>query len=95
MQYELIYIIDTALEEEARNQLIARFSGLIEQNGGTIDSVEEWGKRRLAYPILKLNEGIYVVINMTTTSDVALELNRQLTLNEQVLRTKLLRTDGK
>ena len=50
-QYEVMYIIDTALEEQARADLINRFSGLVELNGGQVDRVDEWGKRRLAYPI--------------------------------------------
>ena len=50
-QYEVMYVIDTALEEQARSELINRFSNLVAQNGGTVDRVDEWGKRRLAYEI--------------------------------------------
>ena len=63
-------------------------------NGGSVEKVDIWGKRRLAYDILKRSEGIYVVINMTTTPDIALEINRLMTLNESILRTKLLRPDA-
>ena len=63
-------------------------------NGGSVEKVDIWGKRRLAYDILKRSEGIYVVINMTTTPEIALEINRLMTLNESILRTKLLRPDA-
>ena len=63
-------------------------------NGGSIENIDVWGKRRLAYDILKRSEGIYVVINMTTTPDVALELNRRMGLDETILRTKLQRPDA-
>ncbi|WP_418608229.1 30S ribosomal protein S6 [Georgenia sp. SUBG003] len=64
------------------------------KTGGTVDNVDIWGKRRLAYDIKKRSEGIYAVVNMTTTPDVAQELDRQLGLNEAVLRTKLIRPDA-
>ncbi len=95
MQYELIYIIDTALEEEARNQLIARFSGLIEQNGGTIDSVEEWGKRRLAYLINDKPEGYYVLVHFTANAEVPKEIERNLGITEGILRYLTTRIEVK
>ncbi len=94
-EYELMVILDPSIDERTVEPTMTKMLEQVTASGGSVENVDIWGKRRLAYPILKLNEGIYVVINMTTTSDVALELNRQLTLNEQVLRTKLLRTDGK
>ena len=62
--------------------------------GGSVEDVEIWGKRRLAYDILKRSEGIYVVIDMTTTPEVALEINRRMGIDETILRTKLLRPDA-
>ena len=56
-QYEVMYVIDTALEEQARQDLIARFATLVEQNGGAVDRIDEWGKRRLAYAINYKTEG--------------------------------------
>ena len=62
--------------------------------GGSVDKVDIWGKRRLAYEINKRSEGIYAVVNMTATPELAKELDRQLGLNEAVMRTKLLRADA-
>ena len=93
--YELMAILDPSIDERTVEPTMAKLLEQVTAKGGTVENVDVWGKRRLAYPILKNNEGVYVVMNMTTQPEVALELNRQLTLNEQVLRTKLLRTDEK
>ena len=63
-KYEVVYIIDPAVEEEARKELIAKFNELITGNGGSVDKVEEWGKRRLAYAIDYKTEGYYVLVNL-------------------------------
>ncbi len=63
--------------------------------GGSVDNIDVWGKRTLAYEIDKNSEGIYVVANVHTTPDVVQEIDRQLNLNESVLRTKVLRTEDK
>src|SRR5690606_13585379 len=70
-----------------------KFLGVIRNDGGTVDSVDIWGKRRLAYEINKKSEGIYAVVNMTATADATKELNRQLGLSEAVMRTKVLRAE--
>ena len=62
-QYEVMYIIDATLEDSARNELINRFSDLVKKNGGEIDRVDEWGKRRLAYAINYKTEGYYVLMH--------------------------------
>ena len=67
---------------------------LVTADGGSVENIDIWGKRRLAYDINKRSEGIYVVINMTTTPAVALEITRQMGLSEAILRTKLLRPDA-
>jgi len=67
---------------------------VIKTSGGTVDKVDIWGRRRLAYDILKKSEGIYAVVDFTATSDTAKELDRQLGLNEVVLRTKVMRADA-
>ena len=67
---------------------------VVPSNGGTVDKIDIWGKRRLAYDIKKKSEGFYVVVDMTTAPEIAQELDRQLGLNESVLRTKLLRPDA-
>lgn len=95
MTYELIYIIDTALEEDPRKELIARFNTMIEQNGGTVDQVEEWGKRRLAYPINDKPEGYYVLVRYTAETTVPKEIERNLGITENILRYLTTRVEVK
>ena len=86
-RYEMIYIIDTGLEEAARKELIEMVSALIENNGGEIEKVDEtWGKRRLAYAIDYKTEGWYVLVNFKAPADLPQELERNLQINENVLR---------
>jgi small subunit ribosomal protein S6 len=89
-QYELMVILDAELEERTVGPSLDRFLNVVRQGGGTIDKVDIWGRRRLAYDIDKKSEGIYAVVDMTTEPAVAQELDRQLNLNEAVMRTKLL-----
>ena len=91
-QYELMVILDPNLEERAVAPSLDTFLAVVTAHGGTIDKIDIWGKRRLAYDIKKKSEGIYAVIDFTASSDTAKELDRQLGLNEAVLRTKILRT---
>ena len=85
-QYEVMYVIDTALEEQARSELINRFSNLVAQNGGTVDRVDEWGKRRLAYPINDMAEGYYVLMNFESKPEFPAELERVMKITEGVMR---------
>ena len=86
-RYELIYIIDTGLEETARKELIEKVSALITANGGEIEKVDEtWGKRRLAYAINYKTEGWYVLVNFQASAELPRELERNLQINENVLR---------
>ena len=93
-QYEVMYVIDTALEEQARADLIARFSALVAQNGGTVDRVDEWGKRRLAYAINYKTEGYYVLMYVTAPSALPRELERNLQIADSVLRYLVIRFEG-
>ena len=93
-QYEVMYVIDTALEEGARSELINRFSNIVTNNGGKVDRVDEWGKRRLAYPINYKNEGYYVLMYMTAPADLPRELERNLQISESVLRYLVIRFEG-
>lgn len=86
-RYEMIYIIDTGLEETARKELIEKVSGLITANGGEIEKVDEtWGKRRLAYAIDYKTEGWYVLVTFQAPAELPRELERNLQINENVLR---------
>ena len=86
-RYELTYIIDAALEENARKELIEKISGLIVANGGEVEKVDEtWGKRRLAYAINYKTEGWYVLVTMKAPAELPRELERNLQIYENVLR---------
>ena len=88
-KYETMVVTSSNLDEEASSALIAKFKTLIEANG-TIDSVDEWGKRRLAYPINDENEGVYTVIKFTADPSFPAELDRVYKITEGVLRTIIL-----
>lgn len=95
-RYELTYIIDTALEEEARKELIEKISSLIAQNGGEVEKVDEtWGKRRLAYPINDKPEGYYVLVTMQAPAELPKEIERNLRINENVLRSLVIKLEEK
>ena len=90
-RYELTYIIDTALEEEARKELIEKVSALIAQNGGEVEKIDEtWGKRRLAYPINDEEEGVYTVIDFTSEPSFPAELDRVYKITEGVMRSLII-----
>ncbi len=93
-QYELMMILDPEMDERNLQPTLEKMLGVVTKDGGTIDSMDIWGRRRLAYEIRKQAEGIYAVVNLSTESATAQELDRQLGLNEQVLRTKLLRLNA-
>ena len=93
--YELIYIVDAALEEAARKDLIEKFNGIITANGGEVVKVEEWGKQRLAYEIQKMNEGYYYFIPFEAEPEAPLEIEGQLRIMDNVLRYLIVRTDEK
>ncbi|WP_175957184.1 30S ribosomal protein S6 [Schaalia sp. Marseille-Q2122] len=92
--YELMVILDPSIDERTVAPSMDKYLQLVTAEGGSVENVDIWGKRRLAYDINKRSEGIYVVINMTTTPAVALEITRQMGLSEAILRTKLLRPDA-
>lgn len=94
-QYELMIILDPEVEERTVAPSLEKFLSVITAGKGTVDNVDVWGRRRLAYEIDKKAEGIYVVVNFTAASEIARELDRQLGLNESILRTKLLRKDAR
>jgi small subunit ribosomal protein S6 len=87
-------ILEPEVDERTVAPSLDKLLAVVTNGGGTVDKIDIWGKRRLAYEIAKRSEGIYAVVDMTTTPEVAKELDRQLGLNEAVLRTKLLRPDA-
>ena len=76
--YELMVILDPSIDERTVAPMMEKYLAPVAANGGSVENVDVWGKRRLAYDILKRSEGIYVVIDMTTTPEVALEINRRM-----------------
>lgn len=90
-RYEVMVILDPDLEERTVQPSLETFLNVVRGDGGTVDKLEVWGRRRLAYEIAKKADGIYVVIDMTCESKTVKELDRQLNLNEAVLRTKVIR----
>ncbi len=95
-RYELTYIIDTALEESARKELIERFTQVIVTNGGEVEKVDEtWGKRRLAYAINYKTEGYYVMTTFKSNGDVPKEIERNLQISESVIRYLVVKLEEK
>ncbi|WP_406813391.1 30S ribosomal protein S6 [Mycobacterium sp. M23085] len=91
--YEIMVILDPTLDERTVAPSLETFLNVVRKDGGTVDKVDIWGRRRLAYEIAKHAEGIYAVVDLTAEPATVSELDRQLSLNESVLRTKVMRTD--
>ncbi|WP_462418701.1 30S ribosomal protein S6 [Kytococcus sp. Marseille-QA3725] len=90
-QYELMMIIDPETDERTLPAMVEKLLAVVKAEGGSIDETDIWGRRRLAYDIKKKSEGLYVVSTLTMGTDTAKELDRQLGLNESVLRFKIQR----
>ena len=93
-QYEVMYVIDPALEDSARTELINRFSDLVAKNGGEVDRVDEWGKRRLAYAIQYKTEGYYVLMYIKAPAELPREIERNMQISDSVLRYLTVRYEG-
>ena len=92
-QYEMMVILDPEIDERTVAPSLDKFLNVIRNDGGTIENIDIWGRRRFAYEIQKKTEGIYAVVNFTATSEATVELDRQLKLSEAVMRTKVLRAE--
>ncbi|MBV9141147.1 MAG: 30S ribosomal protein S6 [Pseudonocardiales bacterium] len=92
-RYEMMVILDPQLDERTVAPSLDQFLGVVKTQGGSVNKVDVWGKRRLSYEINKRTEGIYAVLDMSCTPATVAELDRQLSLSETVLRTKVLRRD--
>ena len=93
-QYEVMYVIDPALEDSARIELINRFSDLVKKNGGEVDRIDEWGKRRLAYAIQYKTEGYYVLMYIKAPADLPREIERNMKISDAVLRYLTVKYEG-
>jgi small subunit ribosomal protein S6 len=94
-KYEVMIIIDPDTDERQVAPTLDNYLKVITNAGGTVDNVDIWGRRRLAYEINKKPEGIYAVVNLTAEPADVQELDRQLGINESIMRTKVLRTDAR
>jgi small subunit ribosomal protein S6 len=92
-RYELMVILDPDLEERTIAPSLDQFLAVVRTGGGTVEKVDVWGRRRLAFEIKKRSEGIYAVVDLQAEPDTVKELDRQLNLSEAVLRTKVIRPD--
>ncbi|HEX7589966.1 MAG TPA: 30S ribosomal protein S6 [Demequinaceae bacterium] len=93
-KYEMMVILDPEVEERTVQPSLDQYLTVVKDDSGTVDRIDIWGRRRLAYPIKKRTDGIYAVVQFTSEAATAKELERQLSLNETVLRTKLIRPDA-
>ena len=92
-EYEVMVIFDPDIEERSVQPTLEQYLKVITKGGGTVDNLDIWGRRRLAYEIRKKSEGIYAVINLTAEPADVKELDRQFTINESIMRTKVIRPD--
>lgn len=90
-KYESMYILKPDLAEETRKALIEKFSGIVTENGGKIENVDEWGSRKLAYEIDYIKEGYYVLMTFEAPSELPLELERNYNISDSVLRFNVIR----
>ena len=92
--YEVMVILDPSLDERTIEPSLDKYLNVIRKDGGSIESLDVWGRRRMAYEIQKNAEGIYAVVKLTAEPATVKEFDRQLTLNESILRTKVMRPDA-
>lgn len=93
-KYEAMYIVTPEMEDEAIKGVIEKFSGIITANGGEIEKTDEWGRKKLAYPIDYKTEGYYVLVNFAAASELPRELERNFRNDESILRYMVVRQNG-
>jgi small subunit ribosomal protein S6 len=93
-RYELMVILDPNTEERAVAPSLDQFLTVVKNDGGSVEKVDVWGRRRLSYDIEKKSEGVYAVIDLTATPATVKELDRQLNLQDTILRTKVIRPEA-
>ncbi|RRD03619.1 30S ribosomal protein S6 [Arachnia propionica] len=93
-KYEIMVLVDSDVDERQVPGLVDKHLEVITAGGGVIDNVDHWGRRRLAYDINKKSEATYAVLQVTCTPDVVQEMDRLMTIDEKIIRTKVLRRDA-
>ncbi|QCX33612.1 30S ribosomal protein S6 [Caloramator sp. E03] len=92
-KYETLYIIAPTLNEEEVKGVIEKVKGVVENGGGVVENIDEWGKRRLAYEINKVNEGYYVLMNFSANNELPKELDRVLRISDNIIRHIIVKLD--
>ena len=92
-KYETIFILHPSLDEETVKASIEKFKGVIENGGGTVDNVDFWGKRKLAYEINKVNEGYYTLVNFSSNPELPRELDRIFRITDGVIRHIIIKEE--
>ncbi len=92
-KYEVVFVLRPDLDEEKSTEVIERFKGLVEKNGGEMIKIDKWGKRRLAYEVKDLREGVYIIFQIKAQPKVAAELSRVFKITDEVLRHIIIRED--
>lgn len=90
-KYQLLYIVDNGLADEAKSEIVDKFSALIESLGGVVDAIDKWGTKKLAYEIGGKREGYYVLVKFVAESTVPAEIERQMKINESIVRQMITR----
>lgn len=94
VNYESMYILKPDMEEEKKDALVKRFSDIVTNNGGTIEKIDEWGKKRLAYPINYINDGYYVLMYFAAPTELPAELERNYKISDDVMRYMVVNLDN-
>lgn len=92
-KYETVFIVNPNFTEEEAKAMLDKFTGIITANGGIVDNVNEWGKKKLAYPIDDLTDGYYYVVNFTSVASVPAELDRVFNITDGILRSLIVKLD--
>lgn len=92
-KYETVFVVNPEFNEEAAKAMLDKFTGLITDNGGAVEKVDEWGKRRLAYPIEDFTDGIYYVVEFTAPAELPAELDRVFNITDGILRSIIVKSD--
>lgn len=92
-KYEVIFIVKPTVDEEALEAVVSKFDNLVKNNGGTVDKIDRWGKKRLAYELNDFNEGFYVLIYFTAEAQVVFELDRVMKIQDEIIRHMIIKED--
>lgn len=93
-KYETVFIVNPDFTEEAAKGMLDKFSALITENGGAVEKVDEWNKKKLAYPIEDYTEGYYYVVNFTAPAELPKELDRVFNITDGILRSIIVKLDA-